>query len=310
MKPKYLTINDFKRRFGTKSACLEYLLKQRMSPDGQCFNPKCNAAIDDYYHLLKGKTAFICSRCLGHFHPMVNSIFDHSHIPINIWFEIIYKILYSRNGISAFEIHRTHGYSYTTVFRMLHAIREFMAECLDFELEGTVVEVDESYISTGNKGLGRHFRFHTGRGSEKHTSILAITERKGVAKLFIIPSTTATDILPVILENIPTTTIIYTDSWDAYNKLTELGYEHAMVNHSIEFVNESASTNTSENVFSNLKKVIGATHRNVSEGKLQLYLNENAFRHSFRFESDYGFKKLMERLSPLSEYYTFKSKVA
>lgn len=310
MNPKYLTIKEFNKRYGTRNACLKTLLELRMPEDRLCFNEKCKAPIDEYYHLMKGKTAFLCRRCLGHFHPMVDSIFDHSHVPIQDWFEIIFKMLLSRNGISAFEIHRTYGFSYRTVYRMLESIRELMADCLDFKLNDTVCEVDESYIKTGNKGLGRHFSFGKGRGSEQHTSILAITERKGVAKLFVVPSTGADDLLPLITEHIPTSTIVYTDNWKAYHRLSDLGYEHAMVNHSIEFVNESASTNSAENIFSNLKKVIRGTHRNVSDGKLQLYLNENAFRHSFRDEEDYGFKRLLNTLSPLTPHYISKSKIA
>ena len=308
-RTKYMTTQSFKKKYGTDSACLKALLHFRMDEDGLCFNSSCKAPIDKYYHLLRGRKAFICSRCLKHIYPMAGSIFENTHIPISDWFFIIFRILYSRNGVSAKELHREYGYSYKSIFRMLHEIRGLMMDCLQFELENTVVEVDESYVFTGTKGYGKHFPFTRGRGSLRSTSILGIIERRGFAKFLVIPDTSADSIIPEILHNIPTSTIIYTDSWRAYNQLKELGYIHATVNHSkFEFVNynTSASTNAAESAFSNFKKIVSGTWRKVSEGKLQNYLNEQAFRHSYRFEHDYGFEILMRCFPPLSEVYGAK----
>ncbi|HET6992084.1 MAG TPA: IS1595 family transposase [Bacteroidia bacterium] len=244
---------------------------------------------------------------------MAGSIFDHTHISLSAWFLIIYKILLSRNGVAAKEIHREYGFAYRSVFRMLHNIRALMWECLGFELENTVIEIDESYVSTGNKGYGRHFPFTRGRGSLKSTSILGIVERRGKARFIVIPDTTADTIIPEILNSIPTSTIIYTDSWGAYNQLQALGYKHAIVNHSkFEFVDyeTGASTNSAENAFMNFKRIVRGTWRNISEGKLQKYLNEQAFRQSFRDEHDYGFEIFMKCFPPLSEVYGEKKKAA
>ena len=314
---KHTDIKKFREKYGTTNLCLRALLEFRMSPDRLCFNPECYAPIDKYYHLLKGRKAFICSRCLKPIHPMAESFFDHSKLKPEDWMEVLFFILSSRGGISATFIKNHFGFSYPTAFRMLHTIRRLMGGCLVFDLEGTVVEVDESYVKTGTKGLGRHYKFATGRGSLRHTSILSITERGGVAKLIVIPSTDADSIIPVILENVPKSTIIHTDSWGAYNKLKELGYEHCVVNHSVEFVDQDAdsstipSTNTSENLFSNLKRMIAGTYRSVSDAYLQHYCWEQAFRHSFRFEEDYGFEILMKKsLRSLSETYGEKKQAA
>ncbi|MCW3102439.1 MAG: transposase [Bacteroidetes bacterium] len=308
-----MTVPIFKKKYGSEAACLKALLEFRMNGDGLCFNPLCKASIDKYYHPLKGRKAFICSRCLKHVYPMAGSIFDHSHIKVSDWFYIIFKMLYSRNGISANEIHREFGFAYRTVFKMLHQVRGLMMDCLDFELANSVVEIDESYVLTGNKGYGRHFPFTRGRGSLRSTSILGIIERRGIAKFIVIPDTSATTIIPEIIKNVPTSTLIYTDSWGAYNQLKSLGYKHAMVNHSkYEWVdsNTGASTNSAEGAFSNLKRCIVGSWRNVSPGKLQNYVHEQAFRHSYRFEYDYGFEILMRCFPPLSDVYGEKRKAA
>ncbi|MCW3084239.1 MAG: transposase [Bacteroidetes bacterium] len=302
---KFMTTQVFKKKYGTEEHCLKALLEFRMSEDRICFSPNCDAPIDRYYHRLRGKKAFICSKCLKHVYPMVDSIFDHTHVAINDWFEIMFKMVYSRNGISAKEIHRTYGFSYPTVFRVLNAIRQLMDECLDFEFANTVVEIDESYVPTGGKGMGRHFYMGRGRGNQRNTTILAIIERRGKCKMFVIPSADADTIIPIITANVPVSTTISTDTWGAYNKLKSLGYDHVMVNHhKHEFTRENASTNSAENAFKNFKSMIEGTYRNVTQKTLPNYLSEFSFRHTFRYDYDYGFHELLKRLPSLTHTYS------
>jgi transposase len=303
-----MTIKEFQKEYGTRNACLEQLLKLRISKNGCCFNKDCNASIKDYYAIMKNRPAFICRRCLKHFHPMSGGPFNNTHVHIEDWFAIIYDFILSRNGVSAKELQKKYGFSSRTAFNMLHTIREMMQKALDFSFEGTVVEVDESYVNTGNKGLGRHYKFKRGRGSDKSTSFLTIVERggEGRAKMFIIPNTDADSIIPKILQNVSRDTIIYTDSWGAYNQLQNLHYQHSMVNHSFEFVNveNSASTNTAENIHSNFKRMVIGTYRSISHKYSQNYANEHAFRHSFRTEKDFGFLKLLQsNMTPMELIY-------
>jgi transposase len=307
-KINYLTVQNFKKKYGSESACLEALLHFRMSEDNLCFNPLCKAPILKYYHILKKRKCFICSRCLRHFYVKSGSIFDHSHTPINIQFEIIFKILYTKTGVSAAQLQREYGISYKSVFKMLHKVRELMQECLDREINNTQiehVEIDESFCPTGKKGLGKHFPFKRGRGSLRNSTILVIMERKGFAKMLTIPNANAETIIPIILQNVPLGTTIYTDAWPAYKQLESLGYKHAVVNHSkYEYVNQKtgASTNNAEGIFSSFKRMLG-TYRSFSESKLQNYTNEACFRHTFRTHHDYGFENLMRCLGTLSNVY-------
>lgn len=305
---KKMNIREFQKKFGTRNTCLKLLLELRISPDRRCFNKDCDAPIDEFYAIMKNRNAFICRRCLKHYYPMSQSCFDHSKVAISVWFELIFDFILSRNGISAKEIQIKYGFSYKTIFKMMHTIRDMMQQAPDFKFEETVVEIDESYVNTGTKGLGRHYKFKRGRGSDRSTSFLTIVERgsRGRAKMFIIPNTNADSIIPLILENVERDTIIYTDSWGAYNQLRNLHYQHAIVNHSFEFVNieTSASTNTAENLHSNFKRMVRGTYRNISQKYSQNYANEHAFRHSFRTEEDFGFMNLLQvNMTPLQHYY-------
>lgn len=309
-----INLEEFRKKYGTEKKCLEALLEFRMPSDRRCINEFCRAPIDTMYHMLKTRKCFICKQCLIHVYPQAGAPYFHrSRLPVNDRCEILFNVLNNRHGVSASQIHRNYTGSYRTAYKALQDVRLFMGECLDKELRKEplqIVEVDESYIPTGNKGLPRHFRYKRGRGSEKNSSIIGIAERHGRLKLLVIHATDADTLIPIIQDYVPVGSTIYTDSWPAYSPLKSLGYKHYTVNHSIEFVNGSASTNTMENVFSNLTRMVIGTYHNVTEGKLPYYLDEYAFRRSFREDYDYGFERLLRSLPPISEFYWDKKAIA
>ena len=294
-----MTLFEFNNQYSSENACLSKLLELRAKKNDSCLREGCPGKISKHYKLIGKRKGFYCKLCYHHYFPMAETTFAHSHVSLLDWFNVMFKILYMRNGVSAMEIHRETGYSYRTIYKMFNWIRQRMGEGMEFEFDDTFVEIDEGYISTGNKGYSRHHYFGTGRGSLKTTSILAIVERAGRIKLFVIPDTKATTLTKIIIDNVSKNTKIFTDSFKSYNVLRELGYTHATVNHDEkEWVNKEtgAGTNCAENVFSNFKRNIKGSYRKVSPHKLQLYLNEQAFRINYRDEYDYGFSELLNLL--------------
>jgi len=312
MKNQKITNESHRKKFATEAKCLEALLHFRIKEDELCFNPHCNRPIKTHWFPLKARRAYICRNCLGHFYPMTSSLFEHSHVALPDWFAIIYKMLLSRNGVAGYELHRDYGYGTPAVYRLMHLIRSLMGECLDWKFEDNAfVEIDESYLSIGNSGMGRNFHFPRGRGSDKNANILVITERMGKAKLYVIPSSDEDSILPIILKEVDKSCLIVTDQWSAYNKVKQLGYNHITVNHKDpvrkdRYVRGMASTNNAENIFNLIKRSVRGTYRHIGYKYLANYLNEFSFKYTYRNESDYGFSKLMDKLTPLSEHYKEK----
>lgn len=301
---KHITDKDFQRKYGSQKACLIALLNYRISENELCFKPGCKSPVSNYKYLSESKRkALLCPKCLHHTYPMVDSIFSHTHVAIEDWFAIIFETLRSRNGISAHEIHHRYGYSYRTAFNMIHAIRDQMSKCVNFYFVDEDMEIDESFIRTGNKGMRKNTSLGVGRGNRKHTGILCMVARGGAARLLTIPNAEGETLLYYIREYVDPSCRIYTDEWGGYNGLESAGYNHKTVNHSIEFTNGSASTNNCENIFSNLKRIVFSTHRSVNHRKLQNYLDEYSFRYSFRNHADYGFEVFMNSFTSLSENY-------
>jgi hypothetical protein len=59
-------------------------------------------------------------------------------------------------------------------------------------------------------------------------------------------------------------------------------YQHAVINHAVEYVNGNVHTNTMENFWSLLKRGLHGTYVSVEPFHLFRYLDEQAFRYNNR----------------------------
>jgi len=105
-------------------------------------------------------------------------------------------------------------------------------------------------------------------------------ERKGKVNAYVVPTTTADDLVPKILKTIECLSPVYTDEWGAYNNLN-MYFDHQFVTHGRgEYVRGKIHTNTIENFWGNLKRSIIGVYRVVSQKHLQLYVNEFVLRRN------------------------------
>lgn len=150
--PKNLrfTIEQFNAQFPDDSACLEYLKEQRM-PGGVTFCDKCQK--ERKHYRVTGRPAYACDHCGSMVSPMAGTIFHKSPTSLRLWFYAMYLMSATRCGISAKQIQREVGVTYKTAWRMFKQIRSLLSEP-DMQLEGSAVEMDETYI--GGKAKNKH----------------------------------------------------------------------------------------------------------------------------------------------------------
>lgn len=114
--------------------------------------------------------AYKCYNCRKPFTVKVGTIFESSHIKMNLWLQAILLISSSKKGISSNQLHRTLGITLKSAWFMSHRIREAMrvGGLASFGGKGGAVEVDETFIgrdySTKPKGEKK------GRGYEHKNS--------------------------------------------------------------------------------------------------------------------------------------------
>jgi hypothetical protein len=130
MKPKF-TLSETMNRFSTEEACKEFLQERRWSNGvkySRCNNDKVYALKARPFHwICKAKT---CGGRNGYrFSVLTKTIFENTNYPLKIWFQVIYLMLQSKNGISALQIQRIIGSGeYKTAWHMCHRIRAAMKD--------------------------------------------------------------------------------------------------------------------------------------------------------------------------------------
>lgn len=142
------------------------------------------------------------------------------------------------------------------------------------------LELDESYFG------GKHHKGKRGRGSENKIPVFGILKRNGKVYTQIIENSTSETLLGIVKEKIKPDSVVYTDSFAAYNKLTISGYKHHRVNHSVEFARGKNHINGIENFWAYCKMRLAKFH-GLKKEEFYLHLKESEFRFNNRKQDLY-----------------------
>lgn len=88
-----------------------------------------------------------------------------------------------------------------------------------------------------------------------------------------------------IRENIEAGSAVFSDELKSYDGLDE-DYDHAVIDHAIEYASGNVHTNTIENFWSLLKRGLHGTYVSVEPFHLFRYIDEQAFRYNNRKGKD------------------------
>ena len=91
--------------------------------------------IGEHYLLKANKTStgrvssrrtWKCAGCRQKFSVLVGTIFEGTQVPLAKWLMAIHLLSASKNGVAAYELHRTLDVTHKTAWFMIHRIREGM----------------------------------------------------------------------------------------------------------------------------------------------------------------------------------------
>jgi transposase-like protein len=197
-----------------------------------------------------------------------------------------------KNGASALGLQRNLGLkSYETAWTWLHKFRRAMIRPGRELLSGRV-EVDECYIGAPEEEL-------RGRGKvDKALVVVAVEENgAGIGRIRFrqIPNATSATLNRFLMDSVVPGSVIHTDGWQGYKKVTAVGYQHQVT------VLKGREEEASELlprvhlVISLLRRWLMGTHQGaVSHKHLDYYLDEFTFRFNRRKSMNRG--KLFYRL--------------
>ena len=139
------------------------------------------------------------------------------------------------------------GVQPNTAIRFYMRLRFHIASQLpSYELNGEV-EADESYFGGIRKGK-------RGRGAAGKVAVFGLLKRGGKVFTAIVPNARTETLLPIIEERVTPDSIVYTDTFKAYNALDVTEFHHMRINHSKLFADRGNHINGIENFWNQAKR--------------------------------------------------------
>jgi transposase-like protein len=278
--PKF-TIKELHKLYPTDDKCLEAIWQGRYGSLTKC--PVCKR--ETTFHKIKSKPVYSCKFCGHQISPLAGTIFHKSHVPLTLWFELMFEFAISKNGISAKEIERRTGVANKTALRMGKRIRLLFSHSGD--ILANIVEVDETYMGGTRRGK-------RGRGAEGKVPVVGLVERKGKIVAKVTADTKSKTVMPLIKQSILAGSKVVTDEYRSYNKIARNGYDHQTVQHATkQYAIGDIHTNTIENFWGQLKRSVNGTFHAVSPAYLQAYVDEFAYRYNYRTSDQHIFHLML-----------------
>ncbi|WP_375454651.1 IS1595 family transposase [uncultured Methylobacterium sp.] len=276
--------------FATEEAAYGWV-ESRLWPEGAVC-PHCGGF--ERISKMQGKATRIglykCYQCRKQFRVTVGTIFEASHVPLNLWLQAMYLMASSKKGISSNQLHRTLGVTLKTAWFMSHRIREAMTDGTMGPLggEGATVEADETYYGKTEKERPRRkyatpFTRGGKSGPSNKRAVVALVERGGSVRSFHPERADKATVTAIVKGNVSAESRLMTDESKLYGDVTGHFVDHQTVKHSAgEYVRGEAYTNTIEGVFSVFKRGMKGIYQHCAEKHLHRYLAEFDFRYNNR----------------------------
>ena len=176
-------------------------------------------------------------------------------------------------GASARSAAEICGVNRNTAILYFHKLRELIAENLVADapdLMAGEIEVDESYFGGVRKGK-------RGRGAAGKIPVFGLLKRGGRVYTVTIPNARSETLIPIIESKIRPDSIVYTDSFKAYDILDVSDFHHLRINHSKLFAEDRNHINGIENFWNQAKRHM-RKFNGVPKAQFGLYLKECEWR--------------------------------
>jgi transposase-like protein len=228
-----------------------------------------------------------CNACARTFTVTVGTVFESSHIALNVWLMGAHLMAASKKGMSAAQLGRMLGLTYRSAWFMAHRLREAMREPDGAPLLGgfgKIIEADETYI--GRKEDQTPSRQRRGRpytkrkyGHMKRT-VVALVERGGEMRSFHVETATREKVRAILNAHTDPKSVLMTDESRLYVDPGKGFVAHETVHHaSGEYARGDVNTNTIEGAFGLFKRGMLGIYQHCGEPHLHRYLTEFDFRY-------------------------------
>ena len=274
-------ISDF---MPSEEKCFRVLRELRWGEGIKC--PHCGSSEVVRNGTWKYRWRYLCKGCKRYFNDLTGTIFEGSKLELREWVYILKRLL---EKASMNQISKELGRKFDAIMRARDLASDSLAKKLVTKLRGEV-EIDETYVSAGQKGTKCEQRAPRERGlklrgrgtyEKDKPPIVALVERNGGVVLRVARELNRDLVLELLDKHVKRGSRAYTDDFPMYDELE--GYEHHRLNRysKKEYARGDVHINKAESVFSLLKSWLRML-RGVRKDKLWRFLKLFEFRFNFR----------------------------
>ena len=152
-----LSLPAFLKQYGTEAACEKALLRARWPSGFVC--PRSAATAYSRFQRAE-EWLWQCCACRHQTSLRSGTLFEHSRLPLTIWFLALYVLTHTKTNVSGLELSRHLGVHSRTAWRLQHKIMQAMTMRETARQLTGFVQIDDAYLG-GERNGGK-----AGRGSE------------------------------------------------------------------------------------------------------------------------------------------------
>jgi transposase-like protein len=265
-------------------------------PDGVIKCPTCGSDKVTYLATVRRWKCY-AKHTKPQFSLKTGTVFEDSPLPLQKWLPALWLLTNCKNGISSYELARALGVTQKTAWFMLHRLR--LALQLDSAKFDGEVEVDETFIGGQARNMHKSKRDRVMKGKAAGRShmvpVVGAIKRgangepsKVVAR--VVADTKRASVMPFVRQHVKAEdAILYTDALRSYEQHpVEPEFVHQVIDHAVAYVQGDIHTNSAENFWSLVKRMLKGTYVSVEPFHLFRYLDEQVFRFNERRDDDGG----------------------
>jgi hypothetical protein len=253
------------------------------------------------------KWQYECKRCKTRTTLRSGTVMHGSQLPLRYWFIAIHLLTSTKKSFSALELQRQLGHKYyEPIWTMLHKLRLAMGKRDDLYSLSGQIELDEGFFSTEVKPEDKFKPRKRGRGSQKRSKVLVMTEsndvegkpkkkgkprKVGYIKMKVIPDLKSGTVNEQVIKNISRKSTLLTDDSTSYTDLCNLVDSHKAQVIPKEKVGEALPW--VHLAIANAKRMLLDIHHNIKPEYLQGYLNEFCYKFNRRYFGEALFDRLL-----------------
>lgn len=117
-------MRDFQSQYGSEEQCESALFASRWPQGWHC--ARCNCSRSCPTRNRSGRQLRECLICGYQSSSIVGTVFEHTKLPLSVWFLAMYLMTQSKNSVSALELKRQLGVTYKTAWLLKHKLLQTM----------------------------------------------------------------------------------------------------------------------------------------------------------------------------------------